>query len=62
MNTSHAIEAAVLNLFRLLVVARIALVTIMLTGYENQPPSILFVGIGVFAVTIIINWRLKLST
>jgi ABC-type Mn2+/Zn2+ transport system permease subunit len=39
-------------------------VGILLSAFLNLPPGpmVVFVGIGVFAVTIIINWRLKLST
>lgn len=37
---------------------------ILLSAFLNLPPGpmVVFVGISVFAVTIIINWRLKLST
>ena len=40
------------------------LVGILLAAYLELPPGpmVVIVGIAVFAVTVIINWRLKLST
>ncbi len=37
---------------------------ILLASYLGQPPGpvVVFVGIAIFAVTVLINWRLKLST